>query len=107
MHRVATTPWSDDPRDRQDPAPDAAQRDRRSMHWVGGNVVIRCILHDVRNLSLRDPTVGAIDEQMLAVVLVPNGVASRIHEFLVYTYGIYAWDETADPGPGARVRLCV
>jgi hypothetical protein len=80
MDRVATAPWSDDPRDGQDPASDAAKRDRRSMRRVGGNVVIRCILHHVRNLSLRDPTVGAIDEQMLAVVLVPNGVASCTHE---------------------------
>src|SRR5450631_1242434 len=75
MHRVATTPWSDEPRDRQDPSSDAAKRDRPSMPRIRSNVVIRCILHHVRNLSLRDPTVGVIDEQMLAVVLAPNRVA--------------------------------
>src|SRR5450759_557312 len=90
MHRVATTPWSDDPRDGQGPSSDAAKRDRRSMPRIRSNVVIRCILHHVRNLSLSDPTVGVIDEQMLAVVLVPNRVAPCSHECSVYTYGIYA-----------------
>jgi hypothetical protein len=45
------------------------------MPRIRSNVVIRCILHHVRNLSLQDPTVGVIDEQMLAVVLAPNRVA--------------------------------
>jgi hypothetical protein len=64
MDRVATAPWSDDPRDGQDPSSDAAKRDRRSMPRIRSNVVIRCILHHVRNLSLRDPTAGVIDEHV-------------------------------------------
>src|SRR5665213_2224857 len=59
----------------------------------GAMLSIRCILHHVRNLSLRDPTGGVIDEQMLAVVLVPNRVAPCSHKCSVYTYSIYAHTE--------------
>jgi hypothetical protein len=111
MHRVATTPWSDDPRDGQDPSSDAAKRDRRSMPRIRSNVVIRCILHHVRNLSLRDPTVGVIDEQMLAVVLRPKSRGAfgfprvlSIHLW-VYTRGWDVWAAgVGNAAPGERDR---
>ena len=40
------------------------------MLRIRSNVVILGILHHVRHLSLRDATVGVIDEQILAVVLI-------------------------------------
>lgn len=59
------------------------------MLWIRSNVVIPGILHHVRHLSLRDATVGVIDEKMLTVVLVPNRLAPRSHERSVYITGIY------------------
>jgi hypothetical protein len=77
---VATAPRANRPRNAQHPPIDAAEGDRRPVLRIRSDVVIRCILHHVRNLSLRDATVGVIDEQMLAVVLIPSGAASRYHE---------------------------
>jgi hypothetical protein len=71
MNRITTTSGADDPRHGQDPPSDAAQRDGRPMLRIRSNVVISSILQHVRHLSVRYPTAGMIDEQMLAVVLVP------------------------------------
>jgi hypothetical protein len=90
MNRITTTSGADDPRHGQDPPSDAAQRDGRPVLRIRRNVVILSILHHVRHLSFRYTTAGMIDEQMLAVVLVPNRVAYRSHERLVYITGIYA-----------------
>jgi hypothetical protein len=89
MNRITTTSRADDPRHGQYPPSDAAQRDGRPMLRIRSNVVIPSILHHVRHLSFRYPTVGMIDEQMLAVVPVPNRVASRSHERPVYIACIY------------------
>jgi hypothetical protein len=69
------------------------------MLRIRSNVVTSSILHHVRHLGLRDAAVSVIYKKMLAVVLVPNGVAFRSHERSVYIRCIYA---AAPPLTGSR-----